>query len=519
MITRFVNNLKLSTRSCLLSFSLKNELPSELDRFVSTLNRARVIAIKMDSKQPTIERADKLAALMSEALSLARRFHGVKVHSGVYANVERVRRLLTPSVRMAKALVRAIEDTMSDSDDESDEESGSENEVSDSESDSESGDSSSEEESSSDEEELLDTPQQPLQADSDCSQRTSDTIQLKLMPTALPKRPEDCNTEISKDLSELLWKTREEVERKQKKGVLNCTKQNSAQGLKNRGSQIQSQMRASFSKCSKKLTASNISSLMGDLVMPVNLHPAADAPLNAAIPSTHANGPPKGPLEPKSITSPVPTQVQQIISTEDLAKTLDNIFPCVKYEFSKSMSCITEQFSKSSIDTVSSATLDPDTPFMKLRDGPVKFILYPSSLTKVLQWRKKEGQSLKVLNLVPIGQEEAFAVEKNVITPIKESILTSILKDEDTVHTYARVFAGKMQQAVLDQTKAKRQIHSVGRVILTVKRAKRVGTDLSTDHPVIVASYSRPIFNRSAVRGYLSLLLTIIQRVASTNCH
>ena len=494
MITRFVNNLKLCTRSCLLPFSSKSELPSELDRFVGTLNRARVVAIKINSYQPTIERADKLEALMSEALRLTRKFHGVKAHSDVYASVERVRRLLTPSVRMAKALVRAIEDNMSDeSDNESEDESDSEDELSDSESVSE--DSSSEEESDSEEEEeMLETPQKPLQADSDCCQKVTGATQ---MPTALPRRPEDCNTDMSRDLSELLWKTREEVERKQKKGVLNSTKQNSTHGFKNRESQIQSQMRVSLSRCSKKLTASNISSLMGDLVIPVNPRPAVSkTPLNATVPSTCVTEPPKVPcFETKSTTPPIPIQAQPIIPTEDLTKTLDKTFPCVKYEFSKSMCCITDQFSKSSICVVSSAMLnsDPES-FIELRDGPVKFLLYPSSLTKVLQQRKKEGQSLKVLNLVPNGAVE----DKKMITPIKQSMLTSTVKNEDTVRYYAKVFADKMQQSLseLAIVKAKRQIPSVGhieRVILTAKQVKRavnLKNNVPTIHPVVVDNKS-----------------------------
>lgn len=235
---------------------------------------------------------------------------------------------------------------------------------------------------------------------------------------------------------------------------------------------------------------------MGDLVTPLNVRLAASEipSISATMPSTHLTEPPKT----KLITPdpPMSTQVQPVTSTEDLANTLDNIFPCVKYEISKLMSGITEKFSKSSISTVSSVTMnsDLDISYKELRDGPVKFLLYPSSLTKVLQQRKKKGQSLMIL------QGGQTAGDKKVLNPIKESILTSNVKDEDTVRYYANILARKIQQSLSHQAKAVIQVPSVrqaGRVILTAKRTKNLNTHLSSFQPANVTAHTKAMANDS----------------------
>ena len=553
MVPRFVNKLKLCTRSCLMLFSSKNELPTELDKLLNILNRARVVSIKMNSNQPTIERADKLEELMSEALFYARKFRGVKVGRDVYARVDRMKRLMTPGVGMARALIRALEDTISDSEDDSD----NEDDLTDSDSDSE-GSSSNEETDSEDdletgEEEMVSDLNNPfhtmhctvpcvstgkliaklplnsqvqapmvehVQQDISVSQEKTQPI---VMPYAPPRHPEDCKTKLSRDLSKLLWETRRKIVDKQAKGLLNLTRKNCTQGFKNQGSHIHCQLKARFSNSgSKKLsvTSGNITSLMGDLVKTTKSFPSANKPqINTSMflcPQSQSTEKPKGTYaEIKSVILEVSKQVQPIMSTEDLANNSSSS------ELSKSMKDISEQLSRSSIsDTVSTYSSNVgNNAFgakdIKLKDGPVKFSLRSSPLTAVLEQRKK-GQCLVLPSFTQncsTGQLEAG--EDRKINPIKESRLTALVKDEATVHHHANNFADKMQQTLSHQLIAAGNIPPVrqmpGRVILTArKKSLYVKTKLLSTNNTLPSAC---LINHSTSRGHILSLGTSISMI------
>ena len=559
MVPRFVNKLKLCTRSCLMLFSSKNELPTELDKLLNILNRARVVSIKMNSNQPTIERADKLEELMSEALFHARKFRGVNVGRDVYARVDRMKRLMTPGVGMARALIRALEDTISDSEDDSD----NEDDLTDSDSDSE-GSSSNEETDSEDdletgEEEMVSDLNNPshtmqctvpsvstgkliaklplnsqvqapmvehVQQDISVSQEKTQPI---VMPYAPPRRPEDCKTKLSRDLSKLLWETRRKIVDKQAKGHLNFTRKNCTQGFKNQRSHIHCQLKARFSTSgSKKLsvTSGSITSLIGDLVKTTKSFPSASKPrINTSMflcPQSQSTEKPKGTYaEIKSVISEVSKQVQPIMSTEDLA---NNSSSSVKYELSKSMKDISEQLSRSSIsDTVSTYSSNVgNNAFgakdIKLKDGPVKFSLRSSPLTAVLEQRKK-GQCLVLPSFIQncsTGQLEAG--EDRKINPIKGSRLTALVKDEATVHHHAKNFANKMQQTLSHQLRAAGNIPPIrqmpGRVILTArnytKKSLYVKTKLLSTNNTLPSAC---LINHSTSRGHILSLGTSISMI------
>ena len=463
-----MNELKECTRSCLMHFSAHYQLPPELDGLLSALNRARVVAIKMSPKQPKIEHAETLAKLLSEAFSLAQRFHGVRVCNDVYARVSRVKRHLAPGARMAGALVRAVEETVSNSEDESDNESES---VTESESDSR--ESSSKDEEDSIEESDAEDPSFAKSCEIQCiapemakhdtpvtCNGSKITVELPFLIQSVKKivqhpdsscarNPEACNADMRGELGQLFLKMSQEEEDKLYESLLTSSKVKSTRkahtnAFKRRKSQIHSQIKANFTKCSKTLTASNISSLMGNLVKTVkSLSTTNRATVNTSISQSHTV------VTMKSQQSKL---VQPTMCTEKLAEDLNTSLSSVSYEHSKSMCHISEQLSRSSMDTSVFSSAVPKNG-EDLKDGSVKFILCYSPLTAALEQREKNCQTLVSQRLIQsscTGREEAVE-DKKIVNPIKESRLTSVVKDDDTVQYYAKVFAEKMQQNITNQ--------------------------------------------------------------------
>ena len=457
------------------------QLPPEVDGLLSALNQARLVAIKMSPKQPKIEHVERLEKLLTGAFSLARKFHGIQVCNDVYSRVSRVKRHLAPGARKAGALVRAIEEALSVSEDESDE-SESQNIPADNEPDSE--ESSSDDEGNSDEESdtELDTedPSFAKNCEIECISDTSElgkhagspvtcsgskvTVELPFLFQAVknivqPQHPnsscagnlEKCTVaDMKGELGNLFLKMSQEEEDKLYEGLLKSAKSSTtcrkthSNGFKKKKSQIHSQIKSTFKKCSKTLTTSNLASMMGDLVNIKTVNSLPKATINTGYSQSHVTQPSNGNMTSQK-------SVAKVKPVEELAEDMTTSFSSVSYEHAKSMNHISEQMSRSSMSTSASSSESAMTKNgVALKDGPVKFILRSSPLTAVLEQKKKNGQTLMfpsfIESCISTGQKET-----KTRNPIKESRLTAIVKNVDTVQYYAKVFAEKMQQTLSNQ--------------------------------------------------------------------
>lgn len=342
-IIDIVHKLKSCPRNCLLHLhQIQNELPAELDKLTTTLQKASSAVINLNPRQLSVENTEKAAKLLSHGLSLTRKFRGERASGAAYKRVGRVKRLLVVGVSAAEALTKAL----------------------------------TTEEMEENNETLQVTGQEQLSF-----QKTND--------------------DTRQAISELLWTTRKEVEEKQKT-LLNSTKNSTKlQGIK--------KPLKSILKSTKKLTSAGVSSLMGNLVS-----------INAI-------------LRPN-------------VQTDDLIRCLDSSFKTVKYDFSKSMYTVASQLSKSSL-TVTTATADEkQTSHQVLTDGSVRFTLFPGRLTKVLEERKKNGQSMIFANTLDKGKCD------NPTCFIKKGRLTSLVQNKEIVSTAAKRFAEKIKQSLHDHS-------------------------------------------------------------------
>ena len=359
-ISAFVQKLKSCPKSCLLQLHLVGqELPTssatQLEKLTTSLKRANVTAINLNPRHPSIVRTDRLAELLSYALSLARKFHGGQACGDVYKSVGRVKRLLTIGVRTAGALIKALSDTANSEDAET----------------------------------------------------------------------EVCESHLQNSVPQVVVS---QVSHVAEKSVLNFTKKTGQQGLK--------RPLKSILKKTKNLTGHGISSLVSDLVAPSS----------------------------KSVMSP-----------EDLAESFDKSFRENKYTIFKSVHSIAEKLSKASmtvstkVDTSCPRNCKEPTSHKVLTDGSVKFTLFASRLTSILEERKKSGQSLIFLNLSNIGCVKDTADSKKTTSPLKTGRLTALVQNKEAVCLSAKLFADRLRQSIHDQlhkvesmcsTETDRQLHS-----------------------------------------------------------
>ena len=337
-ISAFVQKLKSFPKSCLLQLHLvgqeRDSSATQLEKLTTSLKRANVTAINLSPRHPSIVRIDRLAELLSYALSLARKFHGGEACGSVYKSVGRVKRLLAIGVRTAGALIKTLSDTANSKDAETDV----------------------------------------------CESHVVHPV------------PQDVVSQVSQVAE---------------KSVLNFTKKTGQQGL--------IRPLKSILKKTKNLTGPGMSSLVGDLVT----------------------------LRSKSIMSP-----------EDLAESFDKSFRENKYTIFKSVHSVAEKLSNSSmtfnanVDTSCPHNTEAPTSHKVLTDGHVKFTLYASRLTSVLEERKKNGQSLISLDLSNIGHAKDTAHSKKTTSPLKTGRLTVLVQNKEVVRSSAKLFADRIRQSI-----------------------------------------------------------------------
>ena len=450
MIPRFVAKLKKAPRGCLNQLSRRSELPSSLNKLINILTSANAVALRLSPIEPAIEHVVKLENLLSYALQCVKKFHGIRASGGVYEALGRVRRLLTVSVRMATPLIEAMEETLSDSEDEDEGGTDEESDCEESDDKSESGTDSESESDESDESDESESDEES-EAEEDKSHMATEETRTQRTPQ---QSSDGCSSDLKKQLSAFLWNARREVERRQQ-CALNGTRK---QGFKNKESTL-TQVRANLAKCSKTQSASKLSSMVKSSDLVTFVRPAKISTAVSVIPPAKEANSNASPLCPITAARPIPTTQPE--PTDELVESFDSMFDSNLYKFAKTMGEISEQFSRSSVCESASAShpriTATELPHKQLRDGSVKFVLYASRLTKVIEERKKSGEPLFQTNLCT-GQVE---VRKST-SPIRKSQLTPILSSNDILLSSAKLFAEKMHQAMLSN-----------RVILTAKRCRR----------------------------------------------
>ena len=139
----------------------------------------------------------------------------------------------------------------------------------------------------------------------------------------------------------------------------------------------------------------------------------------------------------------------------------------------------------------------------ELSDGPLKFILHSSPLTAVLEQTKENGQTPLFPQSNCTAETEAVN-NKKMINPIKGSRLTAVLKEEDSIRYYAKIFAEKMQQSLSNQQKP-----SHTRVIEEVK-------DKTMVTPIKESRLTNAIEEKSVVHYYAEMFAEKMQQILSS---